>query len=154
MNRRVFAILILLGLPSALAAQQFTIKQLTISPGGGTVSGGEFSVTGKVEQQTATPTLSGGAYSVEGETIAFSVAVHTSGSPRLSIHMTATHVQISWAPDNATGHVLQSSTSIGKGAPWLQEATPSVASDGQVHVSIPLRPGVRFFRLQRINQPQ
>ena len=154
MNRFVFAILSLLGLPSALVAQQFTISQLNISPGGGTLSGGEFSLVGKVEKQNSAPLLNGGAYSIKGDTKSFSVAVHTSGSPRLSLLTTTTHVTISWSADDAVGHILQSSATLGKSAVWQQETSPPVTSEGKVYVTAPLRPGVRFYRLQRTTQTE
>jgi len=154
MKRLIIAILMLVGLPSALVAQQFTINQLSIAPGAGTLNGGEFSVTGKVEKQNSITPLNGGDYSVKGDTLNFSVAVHTSGSPRLSIQLTATHAQISWTPDDAVGHALQSSAAIGKGAIWQSETTSPVTSNGKLQVTIPLRPGVRFYRLQRTTQEE
>jgi len=140
--------------PVSTLGQQFTIKQLHITPGGGSLSGGEFSVTGKIEKSNPTPAINGGDFSVKGTAASFSIAVHTSGYPQLRIQISPTHHEISWAPDNAVGHVLQWSSTLGPTASWQSDESPLTQMNGRIHATIPRRPGVRFYRLQRTTQSE
>ena len=75
-----------------LAAQQYSIDWHKISGGGGTSTGGVYSVSGTIGQHDATANnaLTGGSYSVTGGFWSL-YAVQTPGAPLLSIRLTSTN---------------------------------------------------------------
>ena len=63
--KKIFCILCLLS-PALLIAQQYTVDWYKISDGGGTSTGGVYSVSGTIGQPDASGAMSGGQYSVTG----------------------------------------------------------------------------------------
>jgi hypothetical protein len=135
-----------LGFVTAASAQSFTIDWYTIDGGGGTSSGGSFSLAGSIGQVDA-GTMSGGGFSLDGGFWAI-VAVQTPGSPLLTIRHTPTNtVVVSW-PSTATGFVLQQTVNLN---PGLWAAPPeTVADDGTNRFIVIHPPGAnRFYRLRK-----
>ena len=118
------------------------------------MTGAEFALTGAVEKNGAESGsgLNGGEFTLDGSASSISVAVHSSGSPQLQLRITANAVELTWALDDAVGHVLQSSTHLGTTASWQNEQITPAISDGIAKVTVPRRPGLRFFRLQRTRE--
>ena len=81
---------------------QLAIDRHTIDGGGGTSTGGIYSVSGTVGQYDAgTNRLTGGSFSLAGGFWAV-YAVQTAGAPFLSIEVSGpAEVTISWLPDDA-----------------------------------------------------
>src|SRR5690348_17454014 len=106
-------IIIIAGFLSALAcapirstAQSYTVDWHTIDGGGGTSTGGVYSVSGTIGQPDAGPAMSGGNFALTGGFWSFS-AVQTPGAPLLTISLTSTNtVIVSW-PSPSTGFGLQ-----------------------------------------------
>src|SRR3954470_7415610 len=83
-------------------AQTYSIDWFTVDGGGGTSTGGVYSVTGTIGQPDA-GTMSGGTFSLTGGFWGIVAAVQTPGSPLLTVQRTSTNtVLISW-PAAATG---------------------------------------------------
>src|SRR6185503_17960873 len=87
-------------------AQNYSIDWFTIDGGGGTSTGGVYSVSGTIGQPD-TGSMSGGNFSLDGGFWAI-YAVQTLGSPLLSIKRSATNtVVISWPASTPGAFVLQ-----------------------------------------------
>src|SRR5512134_2287053 len=80
----------------ALLAQPYSIDWSTIDGGGGTSTGGVYSVTGTIGQPDA-GTMSGGNYTLQGGFWGVVAAVQTPGAPLLSIFRTTTNtLAVTW----------------------------------------------------------
>jgi hypothetical protein len=128
-----------------LHAQQYSIDWHTIDGGGGTSTGGVYSVSGTIGQPDAGPAMSGGNFSLTGGFWSL-FAVQTPGAPLLAISRTSTNtVMVSW-PSPSTGFGLQQNTNLNT-ANWV---TPSetVTDNGTIKFIILSSPtGNRYYRL-------
>jgi hypothetical protein len=128
---------------SALA-QNYSIDWFTIDGGGGTSTGGVYSVTGTIGQPDA-GVLSGGNYSLVGGFWGAVIPIQEEGGPTLYIQnqMNGT-AKVYWVP-NTPGFVLQEAgaltpTPIG----WAD--APATYTNG---ATIPASLQTRFFRLKK-----
>jgi len=131
-------------LPSAVCidlwAQPFAVNWHTIDGGGGTSTGGVYSVSGTVGQPDAGGPMTGGPFLVSGGFWAF-IAVQTPGAPFLSIVAASPgEATISWTPD-LPGWVLQESLSLSAPA-WTN--SPSGATNPVV---VPATWSMKYYRL-------
>lgn len=128
---------------SALAAPaQYSIDWSTIAGGGGTSTGGAYSVSGTIGQPDA-GTMSGGPYTLTGGFWALPVAVQSSNAPTLLILGGAPGLAtISWTPATP-GFVLQVSDTL------TPPAWTNALSAATNPVSIPATLPARFYRLNR-----
>lgn len=135
----------LLLLTMSLHAQQYSIDWYKIAGGGGTSTGGVYSVSGTIGQPDASGAMSGGGYSVTGGYWSL-FAVQTPGAPTLRIFLTTTNTAvIAWlAP--SSGYMLQSATSL-VATNWqgVTNAVNVVGGENQVIISTPT--GNKYFRL-------
>ena len=132
---------LLAGMATA-SSQSFTILWSTLGGGGGTSTGGVYSLSGTLGQADAGGPLTNGIYSVTGGFWAFPTAVQTPGTPALTITpLTPGQARISWSP-NTSGFILQ------------ETASPSTASWGDSPsgalnpVNVPAA-GAKFYRLRK-----
>src|SRR3954447_3655056 len=102
---RAFVPLLLLSSALTLAAQNYQIDWYTIDGGGGTSSGGQYTLSGTIGQPDA-GTLSGGPYVLNGGFWGGVFAVQQVGAPTLYIERIGSNVRISWDP-NVPGFSLQ-----------------------------------------------
>jgi hypothetical protein len=126
-------------------AQSYSVDWYSIDGGGGTSTGGVYSVTGTIGQPDAGH-MSGGNYSLEGGFWGIIAAVQTPGAPLLSVSLTATNaVLVSW-PYPSTGFNLQQNGALST-PNWVGVTnTPTqVGQQWQVIVQPPT--GNRFYRL-------
>ncbi|MBC8096259.1 MAG: hypothetical protein H7Y43_10630, partial [Akkermansiaceae bacterium] len=72
-------------IPATAFAQSYSIDWHTIDGGGGTSTGGVYSVSGTIGQHDAGGPMTGGSYSLTGGFWALPVAVPTTNAPTLSI---------------------------------------------------------------------
>jgi hypothetical protein len=129
------------------ALGQYTINWSSIDGGGGTSTGGVYSVSGTIGQPDA-GTLSGGNYTLAGGFWGIIAAVPTPGAPALAITRTATNsVIISW-PSPSTGWTLQQNGDLNT-TNWAEE--PTTPSDDGNTKSVTVAPpvGNRFYRLKK-----
>jgi hypothetical protein len=106
----------LLSAPT-LHAQSYSIDWFTIDGGGGTSTGGVYSVSGTIGQPDAGPTLSGGSFTVDGGFWGLIAAVQTPGAPLLTITSLGNSVIVSW-PSPSTGWTLQTNGTLNAGT-WV-----------------------------------
>jgi hypothetical protein len=100
------AMLLLLGIHIS-SAQSYSIDWYTIDGGGGTSTGGVFSISGTVGQPDAGTTMTNGQYAITGGFWALPAAIQVAGAPTLVI-VSAGPLQasISWSPATP-GFILQ-----------------------------------------------
>ena len=139
--RRFVASLVFLASAIVAYAQSYSIDWFTINGGGGTSTGGVYSVSGTIGQPDA-GTSSGGNYSLIGGFWGAVIPVQTPGAPTLFITPTETNVTISWLP-NTPGFVLQQVSALTP-VPIGWANAPAGYTNG---VTIPAAPQTRYFRL-------
>ncbi|HSU56971.1 MAG TPA: hypothetical protein VLT36_23210 [Candidatus Dormibacteraeota bacterium] len=130
----------------AAQAQSYSIDWFTIDGGGGTSTGGVYSVSGTIGQPDAGH-LSGGNFSLDGGFWGIIAAVQTPGSPLLRVVLTSTNtVVVAW-PTPSTGFSLQQTPSL-SAQTWGAVTNPItvVGSENQVIISPPA--GNKFYRLK------
>lgn len=138
---QIFLVLLGLGLASTGLAQTYSINWSTIDGGGGTSTGGVYSVSGTIGQPDAGTTMTNGVYAVTGGFWALPTAVQTPGAPLLAIAAaSAGQATISWTP-NTPGFVLQETLSLSP-TNWVN--SPSGATNPIV---LPATVPAKFYRL-------
>jgi hypothetical protein len=142
--RTILAFIILTLVSHLSASAQFSIDWHTIDGGGGTSTGGVYSVSGTSGQADAGQmsagnfTLTGGFWSL--------LAIQTPDAPRLTISFTSTNTAlVSW-PSPATGWNPQQTSDLNP-TNWI--AVAEAISDDGTNKSILINPpvGNRFYRL-------
>jgi hypothetical protein len=145
MKPKYLLILMLAMLPLAVQGQPFSIDWFTIDGGGGTSTGGTYTVTGTIGQPDA-GRMSGGAYTLEGGFWGIISAIQTPGSPLLRVLLTSTNtVVIAW-PNPSTGFSLQQNAALGN-TNWLGVTNTPVVVGNEKQVTVAPPAGNRFFRL-------
>ena len=126
----------------AASAQNHSIDWFTIDGGGGTSSGGTYSVTGTIGQPDA-GTLSGGGYSIVGGFWGAVIPLQQVGAPTLFVqNLQKGDVKVYWAP-NTLGFVLQEAGMLNP-TPVAWTNAPAGYTNG---ATIPASLQTRFFRL-------
>ena len=119
-------------------AQDYRIDWHTISGGGGTSSGGPYSLSGTVGQPDA-GSLGGGNYVLEGGFWAI-VAIQQPGAPTLHIERSALNVIISW--DSSVSNFFLQESGTASPLSWGNSFTGSTNP-----IAIPALGASRFYRL-------
>ncbi|SRR6266446_4791295 len=138
---------LVLFLTTNVLAQNYSIDWFTVDGGGGTSTGGAFSVSGTVGQPDAGH-LSGGNYAIDDGFWGIIASVQTPGMPPLTITRTSTNtVAVSW-PSPSTGFVLQQNGNLSTTS-WVN-ASQIPADDGTTK-SVLINPptGNLYFRLKK-----
>jgi len=137
---------VLVTLACQASAQTYSIDWYTIDGGGGTSTGGVYSVSGTIGQPDAGALMTGGNYSLQGGFWAFE-ALQTPGAPLLSIARTSTNTVVVFWPSPATGWVLQVNTNSLSSVNWSN--APGTIQDDGTYKSLLVNPptGNRFYRL-------
>jgi hypothetical protein len=130
------------------SAQTYSIDWSTIDGGGGTSTGGVYSVTGTVGQPDAGATMSGGNYSLDGGFWSFVAAVQIPGSPLLTVTRSGNGVIVSW-PSPSTGFMLQQNSNVANTNGWF--AYSGTVNDDGTTKSVTNAPptGNLYFRLKK-----
>jgi len=131
----------------AVRAQSLSIDWFTIDGGGGTSTGGVFTVSGTIGQPDAGGPMTGGNFSLTGGLWAL-YAVPTPGAPLLTIWRTTTNtVAVSW-PSPSTGWTLQQNTTSIASVNW-SNVTSGITDDGTTKTRTVNPPAdTRFYRLK------
>jgi len=135
------AIGLALILASQARAQNYSIDWFTIDGGGGTSSGGAYTLSGTIGQPDAGH-MSGGNFTLDGGFWGGVFAVQVAGAPTLQIQGSGPNYTLSWSP-STPGFVLQMNTSL---SPLSWTNAPSGPTNP---ASVPATPGSRFFRLRQ-----
>lgn len=142
-NRRFILVVafICLGVATNALAQPYAINWHTIDGGGGTSTGGVYSVSGTIGQPDAGVTMTNDQFAVTGGFWALPTAVQVGGAPTLTIAAAAPgQATISWTPATP-GYVLQETWSLSP-ANWTN--SPSGSTNGVV---VPATLPTKFYRL-------
>jgi hypothetical protein len=119
---------------------QYSINWYTVDGGGGTSTGGVYSVSGTIGQPDA-GTMSGGPYTLQGGFWAAAVAVQTLNAPTLTIIPAgAGQATISWAPATP-GFVLQETLNLSAAA-WSNSLSGATNP-----ITVPAAGPTKFYRL-------
>jgi hypothetical protein len=125
---------------SGLAQAQFAIDWHTIDGGGGTSSGGSYSLSGTIGQPDA-GTLSDNNYTLQGGFWPAIIVPSTGEGPTLFIQPVGAYVIISWSPA-VPGFTLEQTDSL---------TTPSWSAGpaGNPTAPIPAFGTAKFYRLRK-----
>ena len=131
---------------TAFAQTNYTVDWFTIDDGGGTSTGGVYTVTGTIGQPDA-GSMSGGIYTLQGGFWGIIAAMQTPGAPLLSIFRTTTNtVAVMW-PSPSTGWTLQQNTNRVSTVNW-SNVTSGIQDNGTTKTLIINPPtGSRFYRV-------
>jgi len=131
---------LLLTVPAV--AQQYSIDWHTVDAGGGTSTGGVYSVSGTIGQPDASQqTMTGGQYTLTGGFWAI-YAVQTPGAPTLAIVPAGPgQAQISWTPSTGTNWVLQENLNLAT-TNWVNSPSGSTNL-----IVVPATLPTKFYRL-------
>ena len=100
----------LLGVGLSARAQSYTIDWYKIAGGGGTSTGGTYTVSGTIGQPDASGAMTGGNYSLTGGFWALISVVQTGGAPTLYISHSGNTVTVYW--QNVSGWSLHQNNSL------------------------------------------
>jgi hypothetical protein len=151
MNSKTRMLLLVLLLSTVcaarLAAQNYAINWFTIDGGGGTSTGGAYSISGTIGQPDAGE-MRGGNYTLVGGFWGVAAAVQTEGAPYLYVTNSGGTVIVSWA--KVDGFVLDQATTLASSpVSWSQVAFPYQTNATQIYITVPSLVGNRFYRLRK-----
>jgi hypothetical protein len=131
--------------PLTASAQSYSIDWYKIAGGGGTSTGGTYSVSGTIGQPDASGAMIGGNYSLTGGFWALFQVVQTPGAPTLYISSAGKVVTVYW--QNVAGWNLhQNSNLVTPIASWTASSLPTLTG-GTNYLSVTNPAGNLFFRL-------
>lgn len=132
--------------PLAVSAQNYDISWFSIDGGGGTSTGGVYSVSGTIGQPDAGH-MSGGNFSIDGGFWGIFAAIQTPGAPLLTITPAGANVIISW-PVSTGSFTLQNNTDLNFPNAWSTVGQSIIVTNGLNMVVVPATFGNKFFRLK------
>ena len=139
---------VLAVLPATVFSQQYLIDWSTIDGGGGTSTGGVYSVTGTIGQPDA-GTMSGGSFTLQGGFWGLLTAVQTPGATYLSVIRSNSAVVVSW-PLPAEGWVLEWTNALPRvSSPWPQLPPPYQTNGANLQFTETLPTGNKIYRLHK-----
>jgi hypothetical protein len=132
-------------------AQSYSIDWFTIDGGGGTSTGGVYSVSGSIGQPDA-GRMSGGPFTLEGGFWGGVVAIQTEGAPALSVELADGLVRVSWpapAPDWVLTETNRLTTAPGLSWPQVPAAQYQTNA-GRIYILTAPQPALnRYYRLRK-----
>ena len=131
-------------LPVGALAQSYNIDWYKVSGGGGTSTGGQYSVSGTIGQQDAGGPMTGGNYSLTGGFWALISVAQTPGAPTLYISHSGNTVNVYWR--DTPGWSLQQNNNLGVPAGWSASGGVNL-SNGTNSVNVVNPSGNLFYRL-------
>jgi hypothetical protein len=112
MKKLLFPLVFLI--PVISFGQNYSIDWYKVSGGGGTSTGGDYSVSGTVGQPDGAGAISGGNYSLTGGFWSLTQVMQTHGAPLLIITRVGNQAIVSWDP-SALGWILQTNNYLTTG---------------------------------------
>lgn len=130
------------------SAQSYSMDWFKISGGGGTSSGGNYSLGGTIGQPDARlQPMSGANYSLTGGFWALISVVQTAGAPTLYISHSGNTVTVYWR--HGTGWNLYQNNNLASPSGWLPDNAWTANSNGTNYLNLTSPAGNLFFRLAR-----
>jgi hypothetical protein len=146
---RCFAAILVLAVLPVLSlsvwAQSYSINWYKIAGGGGTSSGGQYTLNGTIGQPEASGALTGGNYSLTGGFWALIAVVQTPGAPTLYISYSGNKVTVYW--QNVTGWTLHQNSNLAAPAGWTLNSSWMTSTNGTNYLYITAPQGNLFFYL-------
>ena len=127
-------------------AQSYSIDWYKIAGGGGTSTGGVYSVSGTIGQHDASGPMTGGNYSLTGGFWALISVVQTAGAPTLFISHAGNTVTVYW--QDASGWSLQQNGNLASSAGWSASSGVTLLN-GTNYLNLTSPMGNLFFQLAR-----
>jgi hypothetical protein len=127
--------------------QSYSIDWYKIAGGGGTSTGGVYSVSGTIGQPDASGAMTGGSYSLTGGFWSLISVVQTAGLPNLIITQSGNSVIVSWP--NTSSCTLQQNNDLAVPGGWSPSGYHIDTSNGTNSVTITPPAGNLFFRLSK-----
>src|SRR5262249_10525207 len=127
---------------STAAAQAYSLNWSTVDGGGGTSSGGSYSISGTIGQPDA-GRLTGGSYVLDG---GFWGLIAANG-PRLTLVRSGANVVASW-PATWSNYTLQSADDLARPV-WAAIGQSPILVGGRYSMTVPITKPKQFFRLIR-----
>jgi hypothetical protein len=124
--------------------QSYSINWYKVAGGGGTSSGGNYSISGTIGQPDASGAMTGGGYSLTGGFWSLIAVVQSTALPNLTITHSGSTVIISW-PDTGS-YTLQQNSNLAGGS-WTTSGYSIVTANGTNSITITPPAGNLFFRL-------
>ncbi len=144
---KLFAFYLLpFAIASAAFAQSYSIDWSTIDGGGGTSTGGVYSVSGTIGQPDAGK-MSGGNYTVDGGFWGIIAAVQTPGAPLLSVSRSSNVVTVQWQ-QVAGWNLIQNANVATPVASW-GTSSGITSANGTNYLNLTNPPGNLYFRLKQ-----
>jgi hypothetical protein len=128
---------------ASASAQSYAIESYKVAGGGGTSTGGVYSVSGTLGQPDAGGPMMNGQYSVTGGFWALPTLVQTPGAPTLHITNAAPGFAAIWWTPPTPGFTLQSTDSLSP-TNWVN-APSGTNNPATVPATVP----ARFYRLTK-----
>jgi hypothetical protein len=125
---------------------QYSINWYTIAGGGGTSSGGQYSLSGTIGQAAAGGPMTGGNLQLTVGYWALLSLVQTPGAPTLYISHAGNTVSVYW--QNVSGWSLQQNPNLANPAAWSTNNSWTTLN-GTNYLSLTSPAGNLFFRLQQ-----
>ena len=147
-NLAVAIAAVLLVVSTGARAADYTIDWSTIDGGGGTSTGGVYSVSGTIGQPDAGK-MTGGSFSLEGGFWGVAAAVQTPGAPLLTVTRTNANVRISWSAPAPNWLLEQTNVLTGVAGTWTPVPPPYTTNATEIFTIVPATPGNQFFRLHK-----
>jgi hypothetical protein len=143
---KAFIAILILTVAAELSAsaQSYSINWYKVAGGGGTSTGGNYSISGTIGQPDASSAMTGGNYSLTGGFWALISTVQTPGAPTLYISFTGHTATVYW--QNVSGWALQQNNSLSVPASWAGSSSPTLIN-GTNYVNLASPTGNLFFRL-------
>jgi hypothetical protein len=145
MKQLVLFIILAMTFGFSANAQSYSIDWHKIANGGGTSSGGNYSLSGTIGQPDANVAMNGGGYSVTGGFWSLISVVQTAGLPNLTITHLGNMVIVSWPA--LGGYTLQQNSNLAGGS-WMTSGYSVSTIDGTNSITIVTPSGNLFFRLK------
>lgn len=139
---------ILAAAGSLLAADEYSVDWHVLPGGGGTSSGGSYSLSGTIGQTQSGGSLTGGQYSLVGGFWSLISVVQTPGAPLLTILPSNGQLIISW-PTPATNWTLLQNSNLADSGGWQISSYSVSTNNGVSSITIPTPTGNWFFRLSQ-----
>jgi hypothetical protein len=133
-------------MPFLASAQSYSINWYKVAGGGGTATGGVYSLNGTIGQHDASAAMTGGGYSLTGGFWALISVVQTPGLPNLTITHSGNSVIVSW-PNTGT-YNLQQNPVVNSASGWTTSSYSVTTANGTNSITITSPSGNLFFRLQ------
>ncbi|HXC35230.1 MAG TPA: hypothetical protein VNV43_05105 [Candidatus Acidoferrales bacterium] len=141
----ILSVLAALLLAATARAQNYSINWYKVAGGGGTSTGGTYSLSGTIGQPDASTPMTGGNYSLTGGFWAFISVLQTVGAPTLYIRQSGNIVTVYW--QDVSGWNLDQTSSINPPVTWSLNSSWTT-SGGTNYLKLTSPTGKMFFRLE------